>query len=232
MSKNDSSFNNLKSRNPNIIINHKQESEQQQQINNKKREYSQTNNQNSFYLKEKKPVSQTISSKKQKYLTTLNTTNENTPTSENSKKANYYDKFINSRYAVFSEEEMHNKLNETKNDDMQFLNYIMNNIDHIDTNNAEINKEKENKFKFDFNIIRKYIIKIEKNFKKEAENVINKNKYNKNYFLIQYFLKKLHHLISRYGIIIFFFCSKEKFSPSKTYFFFDVKRKYYIYRLY
>ena len=218
MSKNYSSSNNLKSRNQNIITNHKKESELQQQINNKKRAYSLTNNHNSLPLKEKKPFSQTISSKRQKNLTTLNTTKENTLESENSKKSNYYDKFINSRYATFSEEEMHDKLNETKNEDMQFLNYIIYNINQIAINNNEINMKKENQFKFDFNIIRKYIIKIEKNFKKEAGNIINKNKYNKNYFLIQYFLNKLHYLISRFGIIIFFFVQKNELSQAKTIF--------------
>ena len=218
MSINHSSPKNLKSRNQNKNATYKNESDSSQQINNKKRAYSQINKEKRLSLAEKNMFSQKIIRNNHKNLTTLNTTRDNTIISEIPKKSIYYDKFINSRYSDFSEDEMQNKLNEDKNDDIQFLDYILYNIYNIVINNNGINKEKENKYKYDFNIIRKYIIKIETNFKKEAENIINKNKYNQIYFLIQYFLKKLHHLISRFAIIIFFFVQKKNINQAKIIF--------------
>ena len=218
MSINHSSPKNLKSRNQNKNTTYKNESDSSQQINNKKRAYSQINKEKRLSLGEKNMFSKKIIRNNHKNLTTLNTTRDNTIISEIPKKSIYYDKFINSRYSDFSEDEMQNKLNEDKNDDIQFLDYILYNIYNIVINNNEINKEKGNKYKYDFNIIRKYIIKIETNFKKEAENIINKNKYNQIYFLIQYFLKKLHHLISRFAIIIFFFVQKKNINQAKIIF--------------
>ena len=218
MSINHSSPKNLKSRNQNKNATYKNESDSSQQINNKKRAYSQINKEKRLSLGEKNMFSQKIIRNNHKNLTTLNTTRDNTIISEIPKKSIYYDKFINSRYSDFSEDEMQNKLNEDKNDDIQFIDYILYNIYNIVINNNEINKEKGNKYKYDFNIIRKYIIKIETNFKKEAENIINKNKYNQIYFLIQYFLKKLHHLISRFAIIIFFFVQKKNINQAKIIF--------------
>ena len=199
---------NLKSRNPNI--NYKKESDSPNHINNKKRANSQSNNQKRLSLGEKNFCCQTITRKNKKNLTTFNTTMDKTISSENSKRAIYYDKFINNRYYAFTEEEMNNKLNEDKKDDLEFIDYILYNIHTTAINN--------NKYKYDFNIIRKYIIKIETNFKKEAENIINKNKYNQNYFLMKYFLKKLHHLISRFAIIIFFFVQKKDKTQAKIIF--------------
>lgn len=218
MSINHSSPKILKSRNQNKNTTYKNESDSSQQINNKKRAYSQINKDKRLTLGEKNLFTQKIIRNNHKNLTTLNTTRDNTIISEIPKKSIYYDKFINSRYSDFSEDEMQNKLNEDKIDDIQFIDYIFYNIYNIVINNNEINKEKENKYKYDFNIIRKYIIKIETNFKKEAENIINKNKYNQIYFLIQYFLKKLHHLISRFAIIIFFFVQKKNINQAKIIF--------------
>ena len=218
MSINHSSPKILKSRNQNKNTTYKNESDSSQQINNKKRAYSQINKDKRLSLGEKNMFSQKIIRNNHKNLTTLNTTRDNTIISEIPKKSIYYDKFINSRYSDFSEDEMQNKLNEDKIDDIQFIDYILYNIYNIVINNNKINKEKGNKYKYDFNIIRKYIIKIETNFKKEAENIINKNKYNQIYFLIQYFLKKLHHLISRFAIIIFFFVQKKNINQAKIIF--------------
>ena len=182
MSINHSSPKNLKSRNQNKNTTYKNESDSSQQINNKKRAYSQINKDKRLSLGEKNLFTQKIIRNNHKNLTTLNTTRDNTIISEIPKKSIYYDKFINSRYSDFSEDEMQNKLNQDKNDDIHFIDYILYNIYNNAINNNEINKEKGNKYKYDFNIIRKYIIKIETNFKKEAENIINKNKYNQIYF--------------------------------------------------
>ena len=213
-----SSSKNLKSRNSNSNSNHKEKNESEQQIINKERAYSQHNNPKKRTVREKRVLSQKILRKKNKNLTTINTTRDNTLSSEFSKNSIYYEKFINIRYSDFSEEEMQNKLKEEKNEDKKFLEYILYNIYNIATNNNEVNKEKEKKYKCDFNIIRKYMIKIEINFKQEAENIINKNKYNQNYFLIHYFVKKLQNLMSRYAIIIFFFVQKKNLTHAKIIF--------------
>ena len=196
-----------------------------------------------FKSKERQLLNNTILRKKQKYLTTLNTTRDNTLTSENSKKDNYYEKYINGPHSDFSEEEMKNKLNKENDEDIQLLNNILyNNFDNKNNNdivsqhnsindeNNNINddlrvlKRKENKSFF--NKFRKYMIKLQKNFTKEMENKLNQNTYNQNFAISCYLLNKLENLISRYCLLIFFSFQNKKSDLAKNIFLLMLKENY------
>ena len=204
---------------------------------------------NSINLKIKRNVGEkqlfyeAILRKKDKYLTTLNTTRDNTLTSESTKRSNYYDKFVNNKYPDFTADEMSTKLKEEKNEDMEFLYYILYNnnsnnhnnkiyrdkyINSEDSDNNDLipHKIKIKENKYDFNIIRKYIIKIQKAFIKEAGEIIKKNKYNQNFLLITFFIKKLETLISRYSLIIFLFIKNKKSTKAKDLFLLMIKENY------
>ena len=194
-------------------------------------------------IDEKKLLNEAILRRKEKNSTNLNTTRENTLTSESTKKSNYYDKFVNNKYPTFSAEEMSGKLKEEKSEDMEFLYYILYNIFN-NNNNYKENKEilinsedsenndiiphkiktKENRY--DFNIIRKYIIKMQIIFIKEAEETIRKNKYNQNFLFISFFMKILETLIARYSLIIFLLIKNKKSTQAKDIFLLMIKENY------
>jgi len=201
----ESTLKNLRSRNSSVNNDTKEKKQFTTKTHHKNRHNSKTNDLLKLHFKEKKLFNNTILRKKQKYVTTLNTTRDNTLTSENSKKDNYYEKFINGRQSDLSEEEMKNKMDEENYEDMKFLNNILyntfnnrdnneiiseNNSIHSGNNYINIRNLKHKENKYNFEQFRKYIIKLQKNFKKEMETKLNPNTYNQNFALSCYCLKK------------------------------------------
>ena len=237
----ESALKNLRSRNSSVNNDPKEKNQFKTKTHHKNRHNSKTNDLLKLHFKEKQLFNNTILRKKQKYVTTLNTTRDNTLTSENSKKDNYYEKFINGRQSDLSEEEMKNKMDEENYEDMKFLNNILyntfnnrdnneiiseNNSIHSGNNYINIRNIKHKENKYNFEQFRKYIIKLQKNFKKEMETKLNPNTYNQNFELSFYCLKKLENLISRFGLIIFFLIQKNKSDVAKNIFLLMLKENY------
>ena len=237
----ESALKSLHSRNSTINTDHKEKKQIKPKTHHKHRHNSKTNDLLKLHFKEKQLFNNTILRKKQKYVTTLSTTRDNTLTSENSKKDNYYEKFINGRHSDLSEEEMKNKLDEENYEDMQFLNNILydikNNIDineiisennsiYSESNYTNIRDIKRKENKSDFDKFRRYIIKLQKKFKIEMETKLNPNTYNQNFALSCYCLKKLENLISRFGLIIFFLIQMNKPDKAKNIFLLMLRENY------
>ena len=217
----------LKSRNSNSPEVYKDK--KNNNLNNKKINKRQSINKNIYNKKVNKnnelEIEKNINKKEQKYLASLNTTRDSSIVLESSKKSNYYDKFINYNYSDFSEQDMRNKLKKEKIEDMEFLNSILydNNYNLNENQSQKINNEncnaklkKNNKYKL--NDLRKYIIKIEKRFKEEAEKIINKNISSQNFILSYYFLMKLENLIARFSLIIFIFIKINRLEQARDIF--------------
>ena len=190
-----------------------------------------------FHSQEKKIFNETLLRKKQKYLTNLNTTRENTLTSESSKKETYYEKFITRRKSDFSAEIMNSQLNKENIEDNEFINYILFNIlnnENTDNKseanyislNYSMNNGNDITNEFIINYMRKYIIKIEKNFKREIKEKLNQSTHNQNFVMSCYFLNKLENLISRFGIVIFFLFQIKKIELAKKMFLLMLKENY------
>ena len=193
----DHSIKNLKSRNSSVGS-YKEKIKSKQNNNKKFGHRPRTISEQRKQLQEKKLLNDIIIRKKQKLLTTTNTTRDNTLTSESSKKSNYYDKFVNiniiSRHSDFSVEQINNKINIEKIEDTEFINTLIysmyNNNQNINRKTSTNSEDTENENyifptenKISFNILRKYIIKIEKNFQNEANDIISKNQNNENILL-------------------------------------------------
>ena len=228
----DHSIKNLKSRNSSVGS-YKEKIKSKQNNNKKFGHRPRTISEQRKQLQEKKLLNDIIIRKKQKLLTTTNTTRDNTLTSESSKKSNYYDKFVNiniiSRHSDFSVEQINNKINIEKIEDTEFINTLIysmyNNNQNINRKTSTNSEDTENENyifptenKISFNILRKYIIKIEKNFQNEANDIISKNQSGENILLNSCFLKKLENLVSRFGLIIFLLIKRKKIEMAKNVF--------------
>ena len=228
----DHSIKNLKSRNSSVGS-YKEKIKSKQNNNKKFGHRPRTISEQRKQLQEKKLLNDIIIRKKQKLLTTTNTTRDNTVTSESSKKSNYYDKFVNiniiSRHSDFSVEQINNKINIEKIEDTEFINTLIysmyNNNQNINRKTSTNSEDTENENyifptenKISFNILRKYIIKIEKNFQNEAYDIISKNQSGENILLYSCFLKKLENLVSRFGLIIFLLIKRKKIEMAKNVF--------------
>ena len=220
-----------KTRNSLVIDNYKAENQLKQISSNKRRFSSITSDIKRFHSAEKKLFNETIFRKKQKNITTLNTTRDNTLTSESSKKEAYYEKFVNQRLPEFSEEEIKNKLNEENNEDIEFLSNILfninnkNNVDKFLSQNNSINT-KDIKNKNNLNTFRRYLITIQKKFQKDIDGKISQDNYNISFALSYSFLKKLENLISRFSLFIFFLIQRKKIELAKNVFLLMLKENY------
>ena len=145
-----------------------------------------------------------------------NTTRESTLNSAYSKGPKKTKQYINKpsqkNETIAPEEESNKKLKEPENEDIKFLygifyNYKQMNDDSDDKNN-----------KINFNDLRKYIIKNEKNFKNEGNILLYQSSRSTGLVLDFYFIKKLENLVARFSLIIFIYIQNDKLEQAKEIF--------------
>ena len=83
---------------------------------------------------------------------------------------------------------------------------------------------KKNKYYFDK--FRKFIIKLQKNFKNEMDNQLNPKIINPNFLFDCYLFQKLENLLSRYSLIIFFLIQINKKEFARNIFLLMLKQNY------
>ena len=230
---------NMKSRNSTKKEGHKENNQNQlsPKYHHKTRKNSKTIEIKNLPISERQLFNNAILRKKQKTLTALNTTRDNTLTSENSKRENYYEKFI-----TVSDGDIKNKIKDESNEDKKMLNSILYDLFNYDEdkfkNNELINQNnsvnsqktdrkivnKKNKYYFDK--FRKFIIKLQKNFKNEMDNQLNPKIINPNFLFDCYLFQKLENLLSRYSLIIFFLIQINKKEFARNIFLLMLKQNY------
>ena len=230
---------NMKSRNSTKKEGHKENNQNQlsPKSPHKTRKNSKTIEIKNLPINERQLFNNAILRKKQKTLTALNTTRDNTLTSENSKRENYYEKFI-----TVSDGGIKNKIKDESNEDKKMLNSILYDLFNYDEdkfkNNELINQNnsvnsqktdrkivnKKNKYYFDK--FRKFIIKLQKNFKNEMDNQLNPKIINPNFLFDCYLFQKLENLLSRYSLIIFFLIQINKKEFARNIFLLMLKQNY------
>ena len=234
-----SAMKNMKSRNSTKKEGHKENNQNQlsPKYHHKTRKNSKTIEIKNLPISERQLFNNAILRKKQKTLTALNTTRDNTLTSENSKRENYYEKFI-----TVSDGDIKNKIKDESNEDKKMLNSILYDLFNYDEdkfkNNELINQNnsvnsqktdrkivnKKNKYYFDK--FRKFIIKLQKNFKNEMDNQLNPKIINPNFLFDCYLFQKLENLLSRYSLIIFFLIQINKKEFARNIFLLMLKQNY------
>ena len=234
-----SAMKNMKSRNSTKKEGHKENNQNQlsPKSPHKTRKNSKTIEIKNLPINERQLFNNAILRKKQKTLTALNTTRDNTLTSENSKRENYYEKFI-----TVSDGDIKNKIKDESNEDKKMLNSILYDLFNYDEdkfkNNELINQNnsvnsqktdrkivnKKNKYYFDK--FRKFIIKLQKNFKNEMDNQLNPKIINPNFLFDCYLFQKLENLLSRYSLIIFFLIQINKKEFARNIFLLMLKQNY------
>ena len=234
-----SAMKNMKSRNSTKKEGHKENNQNQlsPKYHHKTRKNSKTIEIKNLPISERQLFNNAILRKKQKNLTALNTTRDNTLTSENSKRENYYEKFI-----TVSDGDIKNKIKDESNEDKKMLNSILYDLFNYDEdkfkNNELINQNnsvnsqktdrkivnKKNKYYFDK--FRKFIIKLQKNFKNEMDNQLNPKIINPNFLFDCYLFQKLENLLSRYSLIIFFLIQINKKEFARNIFLLMLKQNY------
>ena len=234
-----SAMKNMKSRNSTKKEGHKENNQNQlsPKSPHKTRKNSKTIEIKNLPISERQLFNNAILRKKQKNLTALNTTRDNTLTSENSKRENYYEKFI-----TVSDGDIKNKIKDESNEDKKMLNSILYDLFNYDEdkfkNNELINQNnsvnsqktdrkivnKKNKYYFDK--FRKFIIKLQKNFKNEMDNQLNPKIINPNFLFDCYLFQKLENLLSRYSLIIFFLIQINKKEFARNIFLLMLKQNY------
>ncbi len=180
-----------------------------------------------------------------KYLNTNATTRENTITSLNSKRTKRKDPFNatssnNSEYRHDSISTLKDsaRINESieekrtmakgpEDEDIKFLYNIF--YTYSNTTSFTLNESKNYKKKLNLNDLRNYLIKNEKNFKKEGNILIYQSSITSGLVLDFYFIKKLESLVARFSLIIFIFIRCGRLAQAKDIFLLLIKEnKYYI----
>ena len=163
------------------------------------------------------------------YLNINTTTRENTINSANSKSSKKPEPFFyvptprDSENTHNSQEniielyaEKKHKSKGPENEDIAFLYKIFYNYGN--TLSYNLNESTNEKKKFILNDLRKYIIKIEKNFKNEGNILLYESSRASGVVLDFYFVKKLESLIARFSLIIFIFIQNERVDQAKDIF--------------
>ena len=113
-------------------------------------------------------------------------------------------------------EEKKHKSKGPENEDIAFLYKIFYNYGKILSCN--LNESTNQKKKYILNGLRKYIIKIEKNFKNEGNILLYQNSRASGVVIDFYFIKKLENLIARFSLIIFIFIQNGRLDQAKDIF--------------
>ena len=129
-----SAIKNMKSRNSTKKEGHKENNQNQlsPKSHHKTRKNSKTIEIKNLPISERQLFNNAILRKKQKNLTALNTTRDNTLTSENSKRENYYEKFI-----TVSDGDIKNKIKDESNEDKKMLNSILYDLFNYDEDKSK-----------------------------------------------------------------------------------------------
>ena len=119
------------------------------------------------------------------------------------------------------------KLKNPESEDMKFIYDIFYKYNNSNSYNLHDSNKKKNKF--NFNELRKYLIKIEKNFKNEGNILIFQSRKASGVVIDFFFIKKLENLVARFSLIIFLFIKNQKLEQAKEIFLLMIKEnKLYI----
>ena len=145
-----------------------------------------------------------------------NTTRESTLNSAYSKGTKKTNQYINKpsqkNETIAPEEESNKKLKEPENEDIKFLYGIFYNYKQMNDDSDDISN------KINFNDLRKYIIKNEKNFKNEGNILLYQSSRSTGLVLDFYFIKRLENLVARFSLIIFIYIQNDRLEQAKEIF--------------
>jgi len=206
--------------------------------NLKKNKYNDNNNNIEEYKETKK---NNIKDKDKGILSigssNVNSTAENTINSTNSKKTVkkpevfYYipsEKSTLISQHVNKEEESKKRLRikELENEDSKFICDI---FYRYNNSNFDTIESRDKKSLYNLNDLRKYLLRIEKNFKNEGNILIYQGSKSSGLVIDFYFIKKLESLVARFSLIIFIFIQSERSDEARDIFLLMIKEnKIYI----
>ena len=167
----------------------------------------------------------------------VNSTIENTINSTNSKntvkkpEVFYYipsTKTTLNRQNTHKEEESKKRLRikELENEDSKFIVDI---FYKYNNSNFDTIESRDKKSLYNLNDLRKYLLRIEKNFKNEGNILIYQGSKSEGLVIDFYFIKKLESLVARFSLIIFIFIQSERSDEAREIFLLMIKEnKIYI----
>ena len=172
-------------------------------------------------------VPKTTDNKKEKLNITYapvltNTTKDSTINSSTSKAPKKQEPFFyegspkDTLNTLESAGESNKKIKEPENDDIKFLYSVFYNYNNSKENN--LRESKNNRNRFNFNELRKYLIINEKSFKNEGNILLYQSTRASGLVLDFYFIKKLESLIARFSLVIFIFVKCEKLDEAREIF--------------